>query len=93
MTDDSPPQRVFKIGELARLIASKVIRKRRARAVNLACVCRCLEEPVLSVLWETQSSLHTLLETLPEGTWDWDELAQGESVVCGLDLPSEESIA
>jgi len=30
--------------------------------VNLACACLCLEEPVLSTLWETQPSLHTLLK-------------------------------
>lgn len=32
--------------------------------------CRYLEEPGLGTLWELQPFLRTLLEVLPEGTWD-----------------------
>jgi len=83
---DSASHRVFKIGELARLIAGQLIPKRQGSAVNLACACRNLEAPALSMLWETQESLYTLLETLPRDNWDWS----GESVVCDLNLPLEE---
>ena len=37
--------------------------------MNLACACRYLEEPVLSILWEKQKSLRTLLVVLPVETW------------------------
>ena len=90
MIDDSTPHRVFKIDELTRLITSQLIPANQESAVNLACVCRYLEESVLSTLWEKQQSLHTLLETLPRGTWDWGHPAQGESVVRNLNLPLEE---
>ena len=70
MSYDNAPSRVFNISELTRLIASQLIPISRKSAVNLACVCRSLEEPVLSTLWEEQSALHTLLEVLPEATWD-----------------------
>ena len=82
MIDNSASHRVFKIDELTRLIAGQLILGRQRSAVNLACTCRHLEEPVLSTLWETQGSLCTLLETLPRDTWNWDNSAQGGPVVC-----------
>ena len=62
------PHRVFKISELTRPIASQLVLISRQSAVNLACTCRSLEEPMLSTLWETQWSLYTLLEVFPEET-------------------------
>jgi len=91
MIHDNMPNRVFKISELTRLIASQLVLISQKSTVNLACACRCLEEPVLSTLWETQSVLHTLLEVLPEETWDFEYLEK--HVVCDLDLLSEESNA
>jgi len=82
MINDSASRRVFEILELTRLVAGQLILKRRGSAVNLACACRHLEEPVLSTLWETQESPCTLLETLPRDTWNWDNSAQGGPVVC-----------
>jgi len=70
MIHDGAPHRVFNISELARVIAHQLILISQESAVNLACASRCLEEPVLSTLWETQHSLSILLEVLPEGTWD-----------------------
>ena len=87
---DSTPYRVFKIGELTRLIASQLIPHHKKSAVNLACACRYLEEPVLSTLWETQWSLCTLLETLPRNTWGCEYPGFDERVVRGLYLPLEE---
>ena len=69
MNHDNTSHRVFKIGELTRLVASQLVSISQRSAVNLACACRCLEEPVLSTLWETQPLLYTLLMTLPEDTW------------------------
>ena len=69
INQDITSHRVFKIGELTRLIASQLVSISQRSAVNLACACRCLEEPVLSTLWETQPLLYTLLMTLPEDTW------------------------
>ena len=70
MIDGSAPHRVFKIGELTRLIARQLIPDGQESAVDLACACRSLEEPVLSTVWETQDSLCTLLEVLPRDTWE-----------------------
>jgi hypothetical protein len=90
MIHGSASHRVFKISELARLIAGQLILIRRKSSVNLACACRYLEEPILSTLWETQRSLPTLLQVLPEETWDCEYPEPGEHVVRGLDLPLEE---
>jgi len=88
MIQDSTPCRVFKISELTRFIASQLIlQTSRKSAVDLACACQHLEEPVLSTLWETQSSVCTLLKVLPEETWDLDNPESGKSVVCGSDPP------
>lgn len=87
MTHDDAPHRVFKIWELARLIASQlaVIRGHKS-AVNLACACRYLEEPVLSALWETQRSLTTLLELLPGENHRYDHEMTPTGSVCGLNF-------
>jgi len=71
MFDDSASHRVFKISELTSLIASHLVLLSKESTVNLACTCWCLEEPVLSTLWEEcQFRFEALLEVLPEGTWD-----------------------
>ena len=95
MINDGAPYRVFKISELARLIANQLIlvSRNKKSAVNFACVCRYLEEPALSTLWETQQSLCTLLKTLPRDTRGWQHLESGNRVVRGRDLPFEESKA
>jgi len=67
--DSTTPHRVFKIGELTRLIASHLVLISPKSAVRLARSSRYLEEPVLSTLWETQSLLSTLLRVLPKKTW------------------------
>ena len=79
--------RVFKISELTRLIASQLVLINRQSAVNLACACRSLKEPALSALWETQSSLCTLMEVLPKETWEVRYAEFFRDLVCGLDLP------
>ena len=90
MTHDSTPYRVLKISELTRHIASQLVLIDSQRsAVDLACTCRSLEEPVLSTLWETQSSLFTLLGVLPNETWELRYQKFDKSMVCGPDLPSE----
>jgi len=89
MTHDNTPNRVLKISELTRLIASKLVLVSRQSAVNLACVCRSLEEPVLSTLWETQSSLVTLLGVLPKENREPRCERYSKSMVCGLYPPSE----
>jgi len=88
MIPDNTSLRVFKISELARIIASHLIPISRGSAANLARTCRCLEEPVLSALWEVQVSLPILLKVLPEANWRIDG-ATGNYIVCALDLPME----
>ena len=87
MIHDSTPYRVIKISELTRLIASQlVLIDARKSAVNLACGCQSLEESILSTLWETQWPLLTLLEVLPEQTW---ERGPSKGAVRGLNPPLE----
>jgi len=89
MIHESTPYRVLKISELISLIASQLALVSRKSTVNLACACRSLEEPVLSILWETQSLLFILLKVLPEETWDLRYWTFSKSTVCGPDPPSE----
>jgi len=90
MIDDSAPHRVFKIAELARPIANQlVLAGQQKSAVNLARVCRCLEEPVLSTLWATELSLRTLLMVLPRK----NRYSGWNHVVCWLGFRLEEQIA
>lgn len=89
--DGSAPNRVFKIVELARLIASQLVLVSQTTTVNLACTCRHLEEPALSTLWETQYRLDTLLKV--SDNWVYEHLALGSSVVRGLDRPLKKSDA
>ena len=89
MIHDSVPYRIFKISELTRLIATQLVPTGRKSAVNLACACRSLEEPVLNILWETQLSLCTLLEVLPQETWVFKRSIYTPHTVCGLDPPLE----
>ena len=85
MTHDSiTPHRMFKISELARVIASQLISVSRGSVVNLACVSRYLEEPVLSTLWEEQRSLYPLLRVLSEETWCFEYY---DRRVCGSWIP------
>ena len=86
MIHDSPPHRIFKISELARLITSQLVSINRRDIVNLACACKYLEEPVLNTLLETQSSLCTLLRVLPEETWEYAYPALSKCVVRSLDF-------
>jgi len=91
MTHDSiTSHRILKISELTRVIASQLTSLSRRSAVNLACVCRYLEEPVLSTLWEEQRTLYTLLKVLPEETWHFERY---DRTVCVLDSPSWKLIA
>ena len=91
MVHDSPPHHVFKISELTRLITSHLTLIDQKSVVDLACACRYLEEPVLSTLWETQSSMRTLLKVLPEEFQECLYLPGKpmKHVVRSLDLPSE----
>ena len=91
--NESTPNRVFKIGELARLIASQLILLNPKSAVDLARTCRYLEEPTLSTLWETQDRLNTLLKVLPKNAWVFEYQASGMTVVGGLDSPLRKSNA
>jgi len=90
--DTTATHRVLKIGELTRLIAGQLVLISRKSAVDLACSSRYLEEPVLSTLWEIQSSFCTLPEVLPGQTWHIrDEHTNWDSTVRGLNLLLEKS--
>ena len=90
---DSTPYRVFKISELARHIASHLTVISRKNALNLACACRCLEEPVLSTIWEDQERLEALLKTLPEENWRAERVLVWGDTVRALVLPLGKSNA
>jgi len=67
---NTTPHRVFKISELTRQVAAKLIETSQKSAVDLACASPDLEQSVLSVLWVEQQSLCTLLEALPQVVLD-----------------------
>ena len=91
MIHDNTSHRIFRISELTRLIASQLVPTSLKSTANLARACRCLEEPVLSTLWETQWSLCTLLSVLPEEIWDYEYQPELHAdVVRRLDLLLEE---
>ena len=84
-------QRVFNINELATDIAVQLVLIGKGSAASLACACRCLEVPVLSMLWERQEGLRPLLQVLPGAVFQRGN--QGEkNTVRGLDLPFEELV-
>ena len=90
MIHDGTPHCIFEISELAREIASQLVLVSPWSTVNFGCACRRLEEPVLSTLWESQSSLCTLLEVLPSDIWRREKPAFIMTVVCSPNLPPEE---
>jgi len=82
MIHDSTPYHALNISELTRFIASQlVLTGAEKSAVNLACACRSLEEPVLSTLWERQCHFFALLKVFPEGTWELQDYEDSE--LCG----------
>ena len=86
--DNNASLRVFEISELARIIAGQLTLISRKSTGNLARTCRCLEEPVLSALWEIQKSLPTLLKVLPDANRCIDRHF-GNYTVRELDPPVE----
>jgi len=83
MIHDSASHRIFRISELTSLTASQLVLISPKSTASLACVCRYLEEPALSILWQTQRSLDNLLKALPEETWSCDDAEPPDSSVCG----------
>ena len=54
------------VDEIARIIARELVAfDGQATSVALACCCKTLEDPVLDILWETQSRVLLLLKPLP----------------------------
>ena len=87
---DSAPNCLFSISELTRLIAGQLTLISQESTVSLACACRRLEEPALSTLWETQSSLFTVLAVLLDEPQDWKNPTAG-SIVRGPNISLESS--
>ena len=75
------PHRVFKISELARLVALELVLVSQESVASLACTCRYLEEPALSTLWAKQVSLSSLLKALPGKTLDCEDLGRRKCLV------------
>jgi len=66
-----PMHPCLRVDEIVRVIASElVLSGGRGTSVALACCCKSLEDPVLDVLWETQTRLRPLLGSLPIDVWD-----------------------
>ena len=64
----------LKVDEIIRLIASKFVALNSwASAVSLACCCKNFEDPVLDMLWGTQSQLLPLLKSFPADIWNEDK--------------------
>ena len=93
MIHDGAPHRIFRISELTSLIASHLVLICPKSTASLACACRYLEEPVLSILWQMQWSLDTLLKVLPKETWSCENAERaGDSSVCGPNTCSRKRV-
>ena len=58
------------VDEIVRLIAHELVTSTGwATSVALACCCKSFEDPVLDALWETQSRVLPLLNSLPDDVW------------------------
>ena len=59
------------VDEIVRLIARELVASGgEETAVALACCCKCLEDPVLDVLWAAQNELLPLLKSFPGDVWN-----------------------
>ena len=58
------------VDEILGLIAHELVTSTGwATSVALACCCKSFEDPVLDALWETQSRVLPLLNSLPDDVW------------------------
>ena len=63
--------RCLNVDEIVRLIAYELVASgRKATAARLACCCKGFEDPVLDVLWATQTELPPLFNCLPGDVWN-----------------------
>jgi hypothetical protein len=86
--------RCWALDEIVRVIAANlVLDKANASAVSLANCSKSLEEPALSEVWRSLSSLAPLVKSFPPEVWEIREekLASTamdlEDVLCGSDQP------
>ena len=59
------------VDEILRHLARELVgSEAKATAVSLACCCKDFEDLVLSVLWESQDQLLSLLKSFPGDAWN-----------------------
>lgn len=63
----------FQLDEVFRIIVEQLVALSPRSALSLALCCKSLTDPSLSVLWEQQKRLSTLVKVLPPDVWVYQE--------------------
>lgn len=67
------PCHPFQVDEVFRLIVEQLVALGPGSALSLALCCKSLTDMSLSVLWERQRRLSTLIKVLPPDAWAYQE--------------------
>ena len=63
----------FQVDEVFRFIVEQLVALSPSSALSLALCCKSLTDLSLSVLWERQKRLSTLIKVLPPDAWTYQE--------------------
>jgi len=63
----------FQVDEVFRIIVEQLVALKPRSALSLALCCKSLTDVSLSVLWERQKRLSTLIKVLPPDAWAYRE--------------------
>lgn len=63
----------FQVDEVFRCIVEQLVARSPRSALSLAMCCKSLTDLSLSVLWERQKRLSTLIKVLPPDAWTYQE--------------------
>ena len=63
----------FQVDEVFRFIVEQLVALSPSSALSLALCCKSLTDLSLSVLWERQKRLSTLIKVLPPDAWMYQE--------------------
>lgn len=67
------PSHPFQVDEVFRSIVEELVVLSPSSVLSLALCCKSLTDLSLSVLWEQQKRLSTLIKVLPPDAWTYEE--------------------
>ena len=87
------PCHPFQVDEVFRLIVEQLVALSLRSGLSLALCCKSLTDIPLSVLWERQKRLSTLIKVLPPDAWTYQETdSPAGELVCHPHLPDHSVI-